>query len=93
MTGRGRALTCCLSPAGGRRPRGGGEAVDTGESRYVLDDTADPDVFIAEVDGVVHSPGGTSLDGTSTVSLVQIFRVRDGQIPLLRDYLSPASVG
>ncbi len=75
-----------------------GEAAGTGESRYVLHDTADPDVFIAEVDAVVHSPDGTSPDGTSpdgtsTVSLVQIFRVRDGQITLLRDYFSPAIVG
>ena len=66
---------------------GGGEAVDTGESRYVLHATADPDVFIAEVDAVVRSPAGPS-----TVSLVQIFRVRDGQITLLRDYFSPAMV-
>ena len=63
-------------------------AVDTGESRYVLHDTADPDVFIAEVDAVVAGPGGPS-----TVSLVQIFRVQDGQITLLRDYFSPAIVG
>jgi uncharacterized protein len=67
---------------------GGGEAVDTSESRYVLHATADPGVFIAEVDAVVHSPGGPA-----TVSLVQIFRVRDGQITLLRDYFSPAIVG
>jgi uncharacterized protein len=67
---------------------GGGEAVDTGESRYVLHDTADPNVFIAEVDAVVAGP-----EGPSTVSLVQIFRVRDGQITLLRDYFSPAIVG
>jgi ketosteroid isomerase-like protein len=66
----------------------GSEAVDTGESRYVLHATGDPDVFIAEVDAVV---GGS--DGNSTVSLVQIFRVREGQITLLRDYFSPAIVG
>jgi ketosteroid isomerase-like protein len=54
------------------------------QSGYVLHDTADPDVFIAEID--------TVLDGTTgqrtTMSLVQIFRIRDGQIALLRDYFT-----
>jgi len=74
--------------ADGAEAAGGGEAVDTSESRYVLHATADPGVFIAEVDAVVRRP-----DGPATVSLVQIFRVRDGQITLLRDYFSPAMVG
>jgi limonene-1,2-epoxide hydrolase len=71
-----------------QRAVAGSEAVDTGESRYVLHATADPGVFIAEVDAVLRGP-----DGTSTVSLVQIFRVRDGQITLLRDYFAPAILG
>ncbi|WP_248962784.1 nuclear transport factor 2 family protein [Sphaerisporangium perillae] len=57
------------------------------KSRYVLHTTADPDVFIAEID--------TALDGsagTTTLSLVQIFRLRDGKIALLRDYFAPEEV-
>jgi ketosteroid isomerase-like protein len=62
-------------------------AVDLEQSRYVLHDTADPDVFIAEIDTVF---GGD--DDPATVSLVQIFRLRDGKIALLRDYFAPALV-
>ena len=57
-------------------------AVDVERSGYVLHDTADPDVFIAEIDTVFHQAEGR----VPTMSLVQIFRVRDGQIALLRDY-------
>ncbi|WP_436529649.1 nuclear transport factor 2 family protein [Actinoplanes sp. HUAS TT8] len=53
-----------------------GEA-DPQRTGYVLHETADPDVFIAEIDSVV--------DGVP-VALVQIFRVRDGLIARLRDY-------
>lgn len=49
--------------------------------------TADPGVFIVEVDAVVNGPAGPT-----TVSLVQIFRVRDGKIALLRDYFAPEIV-
>ena len=52
--------------------------VDVQRSGYVLHETADPDVFIAELD--------TAFEGGGTVSLVQIFRVRDGRIARLRDY-------
>ena len=55
-------------------------AVDPGRSGYVLHDTADPDVFIAEIDAVA--------DG-SPFALVQIFRLRDGRIAHLRDYFPP----
>jgi limonene-1,2-epoxide hydrolase len=51
--------------------------VDTERSRYVLHDTVDPDVFIAEIDTVFA--GGT-------MSLVQIFRIRDDKLVLVRDY-------
>ncbi|GIF20159.1 limonene-1,2-epoxide hydrolase [Actinoplanes tereljensis] len=52
------------------------------KSRYVLHETADPDVFIAEIDTVFDNPH-------STMSLVQIFR-RDGdRIAHLRDYFRP----
>jgi ketosteroid isomerase-like protein len=53
--------------------------VDMERSRYVLHETGDPQVFIAEIDTVFR--GGT-------LSLVQIFRVRDGRILLLRDYFA-----
>jgi ketosteroid isomerase-like protein len=54
------------------------------KSGYVLHTTSDPDVFIAEIDTVFDG------DGTdATVSLVQIFRLRDGKIARLRDYFAP----
>jgi ketosteroid isomerase-like protein len=51
-------------------------------SDYVLHDTADPDVFIAEIDTVFDEPDGRR----TTMSLVQIFRVRDGLIAHRTDY-------
>jgi uncharacterized protein len=51
-------------------------------SAYVLHDTADPDVFIAEIDVAFDQADGRP----TTMSLVQIFRLRDGQIATLRDY-------
>jgi len=67
------------------RTAGTTQTVNTGASRYVLDTTADPDVFIAEIDSAMDGPDGV----TTAVSLVQIFRLRDGQIALLRDYFAP----
>src|SRR5262249_7155445 len=58
--------------------------VNAGQSRLVLHETTDADVFIAELDAVLDHPGGRS----ETVSLVQVFRVRDGQIAMLRDYFT-----
>lgn len=49
------------------------------ESRYVLHESADPDTFLVEIDAVANNV---------PVALVQIFRVRDGQITLLRDYFA-----
>lgn len=57
--------------------------VDPGRSGFVLHSTADPDVFVAEMDAVV--------DGVE-MSLVQIFRLREGLIASLRDYFSAATV-
>ncbi len=57
------------------------------KTRYVLHTTADPDVFIAEIDAAIDEDGGTTM-----MSLVQIFRVRDGKIALLRDYFAPEAV-
>jgi len=53
-------------------------------SGYVLHDTADPDVFIAEIDVAFDHPGGRR----TTMSLVQIFRLRDGRVARLRDYFT-----
>jgi hypothetical protein len=71
-----------------QRSAGEDQPADTAKSGYVLHTTSDPGVFIAEVDAVLsESAGGT------TVSLVQIFRVRDdGKITLLRDYFAPGIV-
>jgi len=55
---------------------------DPAQSAYVLHDTAEPDVFIAEIDAVVSQPDGQQ----APMSLVQIFRLRGGQIAMLRDY-------
>ena len=66
---------------------GTGGTVNVEQSRYVLHTTADPDVFIAEIDTVVDGA-----DGATTISLVQIFRVTEGKIALLRDYFAADAV-
>lgn len=53
-------------------------------SAYSLHDTPDPDVFIAEIDVAFDEADGRR----TTVSQVKIFRVRDGQIAMLRDYFA-----
>ena len=58
------------------------------KSRSVVHTTADPDVFVVETDTAFDAP-----DGIRIVSLVNIFRMRDGDIVLLRDYLSSDVVG
>jgi uncharacterized protein len=70
-----------------RSAAGTAQKVDTGKSRFVLHTTADPGVFIAEIDTVRTGPAGTT-----TMPLVQIFRVRDGKIAMLRDYFAPEHV-
>ncbi|GLY98040.1 nuclear transport factor 2 family protein [Actinoplanes sp. NBRC 103695] len=65
--------------------RGSPDPVDFENSRLVLHRSADPDTFIAEIDTVLVPPSGPR-----TMSLVWIFRVRDGQIAHLRDYFDPA---
>jgi ketosteroid isomerase-like protein len=67
-----------------REPAFQGKA-DFERSGYTLHDTADPDVFVAEIDTVFNRTDGP----TVTLSLVQIYRVRDGRIAKLRDYFSP----
>ncbi len=70
------------------RPVDTGRTVNVDETRYVVHATADPDVFIVEIDTVFESA-----EGQSRMSLVQIFRLRDGKIALLRDYFAPEEVG
>jgi len=59
-------------------------AMNAERSGYVLHDTGDPDVFIAEIDVAFDHADGRR----TTMSLVQIFRLRNGQIAMLRDYFS-----
>jgi len=59
--------------------------VNLEETRYALHETADSDVGIVEVDTVFESG--------ETISLVQIFRLRDGKIAMLRDYFAPSALG
>ncbi len=59
-------------------------AVNLERSTFVLHDTADPDVFISEIDVAFDEADGRR----TTMSLVQIFRLRDGRIAMLRDYFS-----
>lgn len=100
-------LEAPLMPAGGSFPRrlAGREAIreglhayyarSTGDARkvnpeksgYVLHTTADRDVFIAEIDTVFDGPGGPS-----SMSLVQIFRLRDGKLAMVRDYFAPTDL-
>ncbi len=70
-----------------QRSTGTGGTVNVAQSRYVLHATADPDVFIAEIDTVLDGP-----DGPTSMSLVQIFRVHEGKIALLRDYFAADTV-
>ncbi|MFE0171231.1 nuclear transport factor 2 family protein [Streptomyces sp. NPDC059002] len=69
----------------------GTRAPNLEKSGYVLHTTASPDVFIAEIDTVFDGVAGEGNgDGEDvTVSLVQIFRIRDGKIARLRDYFAP----
>ncbi|MFF1904440.1 nuclear transport factor 2 family protein [Kitasatospora sp. NPDC058218] len=61
---------------------------------YVLHATADPDVFIAEIDTVFDGEeDGDGVGEDVVVSLVQIFRIRDGKIARLRDYFAPELMG
>jgi ketosteroid isomerase-like protein len=59
-------------------------AMNVERSGYVLHDTADPDVFMAEIDVAFDEAGGRR----TTMSLLQVFRLRDGRIAMLRDYFS-----
>jgi uncharacterized protein len=59
-------------------------------SAYVLHDTADPDVFIAEIDVAFDQANGRQ----TTMSLVRIYRLRGGLIAMVRDYFAePPTLG
>jgi ketosteroid isomerase-like protein len=66
------------------QPAKDGRSPNFEKSAYVLHTTSSPDVFIAEIDTVFDGDGEDV-----TVSLVQIFRIRDGKIARLRDYFAP----
>jgi uncharacterized protein (TIGR02246 family) len=70
------------------QPPAADQNVNVEESRYVLHETADPGVFIAEIDAVLETAGTAE-----TVSMVQIFRIRDGKIAMIRDYFAPEHAG
>jgi ketosteroid isomerase-like protein len=63
--------------------------VNIERTAYVLHDTADPDIFIAEIDVALDEADGRQ----TTMSLVQIFRLRDGRIAMLRDYFAEPPSG
>jgi hypothetical protein len=65
-----------------------GMFTDDGVLEAPLVPPADASVFIAEIDTVLVGPAGT----TTTMSLVQIFRTRDGKIAMMRDYFAPEHV-
>ncbi|MEZ0108159.1 ketosteroid isomerase-like protein [Catenulispora sp. EB89] len=58
------------------------------KSGFVLHTTADPDVFIVEIDTAFDADEETN-EADTVVSLVQIFRIRDDKIAQLRDYFAP----
>jgi limonene-1,2-epoxide hydrolase len=71
-----------------QRLAGPGRSIDTNASRYVLHVTSDPDVFIVEIDAVFDGPA----EQQTTMSLVQIFRISDGKIAMMRDYFASEEV-
>jgi ketosteroid isomerase-like protein len=72
------AIRAGVAAAYARMPAAGDDPVDPVRTAFTLHTTADPDIFIAEID--------TTFRSETTMSLVQIFRVRDGLISHLRDY-------
>jgi uncharacterized protein len=61
-----------------------GGTINLPQTRYQLHPSTDPNVFVAEMDVALDTP-----TGTRTMSLVQVFRLRDGLIAHLRDYFDP----
>ncbi|WP_172381710.1 nuclear transport factor 2 family protein [Streptomyces sp. MNP-20] len=82
----GRAEIRTAMAAYYERQQQDGRVPNLEKSGYVLHTTTDPDVFVAEIDTVFDGRAG---EDDVSVSLVQIFRVRDGRIARLRDYFAP----
>jgi hypothetical protein len=80
------AIRRALADYSEREPHGQAALADLNQekSRYAVHTTADPDVFIVETDAAFDTS-----EGVEIVSMVKIFRMRDGEIVLLRDYFSP----
>ncbi|MEV0719600.1 nuclear transport factor 2 family protein [Asanoa sp. NPDC050611] len=74
------AIRAGMAAAYARMPSAGDDPVDPAGTSFTLHTTGDPDVFVAEID--------TALRSGARMSLVQIFRVRDGLIHHLRDYFA-----
>ncbi|GGS91050.1 hypothetical protein GCM10010156_56720 [Planobispora rosea] len=70
-----------------RPPARTDRVLNVDRSRYLVHTTADPDVFVVEIDTAFDTPGGATV-----MSLLKIFRMRDGKIALLRDYFAPEEV-
>lgn len=62
------------------RPVEDTRTIDFPRSRTVLHATADPDVFFAEID--------VAFTDSTSMALLQLFRLRDGMIAHLRDYFT-----
>lgn len=58
--------------------------IDPAGSRYEVFSTTDPDVFMVETEASIEWNGEARM-----MSLLKIFRLRDGEIVLLRDYFDP----
>lgn len=69
----------------GERARAAGARIDQERSSLVVYETQDPEVVIVEIEA--H---GEAADGTAFVRpYIQVYRVRDGRIVSMRDYLAP----
>ena len=80
----GRAAIRTGTSAYHQQPATNQGAMNLERSAYLLHDTVDPDVFMAEIDIAFDEADGRQ----TTMSLVWIFRLRDGQIAMLRDYFT-----
>lgn len=69
-----------------RRATGTAFEVNVANSKYELHTTGEPDVFVAEIDTALRFEGVERM-----MSLVHIYRLRDGRIALLRDYFGDAA--
>ena len=80
------AIRRFLIPAGEAAKRSGRRIL--GYSNVIVHETTDPDVIVVEFD--LH---GASDTGPYQYAYIQVMRVRDGEIALLRDYIDPRVFG